>query len=302
MDLNVMFQQYYENSLIHKAAGTCDYERSKIKRILKLLNELGLHDTLEIDKNGLNRIISALKLKCGNKTINKLLLLFKQAYRFNEIEFEYLESFKKLKEGKRRFDIIEQNELKVIMNYVATLDSSIGNNLLYQTMIMLMLETGIRSNELMNIEIKNIDVDRHAILLTTTKTKKERLIFFTSLSEFFIVRMLQHGPARKELLYNSLKNRVVLARDLKYLIDKLKKELGISMLHAHMFRHTFATLSYNNGMDIFILQQLLGHENIATTQIYTHITQNRLQAAYARTFGSVKKELDIDSLVIAKQK
>ncbi|OHE27435.1 MAG: hypothetical protein A2084_01640 [Tenericutes bacterium GWC2_39_45] len=301
MELKEMFQRYYENSLIHKAAGTCDYERSKMNRILKLLNELSLYDSGQIDKNVLNRIISALKLKCSNKTINKLVLILKQSFRFNEIDFEYLQQFSKLREGKRRFNIIEHDELKAIMNHVVKLDSSIGNNLLYQVMVMLMLETGIRANELINIEIKNIDIERHCILLTTTKTKKERFIFFTSLSEYFITLMLNHGPVRKQLLFNSLKCREALACDLKYLIDKLKKELDISMLHAHMFRHTFATLSYNNGMDIFILKELLGHENIATTQIYTHITQNKLQAAYSKTFGSINQGIDTESLGITKQ-
>lgn len=292
MDLKVMFNRYYENSLIHKAAGTCDYERAKINRILKLLNELELYDTLEIDKNALNRIIVALKSKCGNKTINKITLLFKQAYRFNEIEFEYLQQFKKLKEGKVRFKIIEQKELKPIINHIVNLDSNEGNNLLYQTMVSMLIETGIRANELINVEIKNINFETHTILLTTTKSKKDRLVFFNHMTEHYGKLMLQRGPARKQLLYNSLKSRVALFRDLKYLIDKLKKELGISLLHAHMFRHTFATLAYNNGMDIFVLSELLGHENIETTKIYTHLTQSKLQAAYFKTFGNSKNELN----------
>lgn len=282
-----MFQRFYENSLIHKAAGTCDYERAKINRILRLMNELCLSHTEQIDKSVLNRVISTLKSKISNKTINKIVLIFKQAYRFNEIEFDYLQTFSKLKEGKRHFNIIEERELAKIMNFVITSDSSIGNNILYQSAITLMLETGVRANELLHIEIRNINFHDRSILLTTTKTKKDRYVFFTELSESYIKLMIKTGPKRNELLYNTLKCRIALARDIKYMIDKLKKELGITLLHPHMFRHTFATLAHYHNMDLMVLKELLGHENLTTTQIYTHISKEGLKSAYSRAFSNV---------------
>jgi len=288
MELRLMFRLYYENSLIHKAAGTCEYERAKIKRLLKLFDSLGLYDTSQIDKTAFNGLISSLKQKVSNKTINKLVLLTKLAYRFSEIEFDYLQGFPKLKEEKRRFNIIEQNELSKVMTFVVSSDSSIGNNLLYQTCIVLMIETGVRANELLNIRIKHINFADRSILLTTTKTKKERYVFFTKLSEKYIKLILAHGPKRELLLYNFLKSRSALHRDIKYMIDKLKKELNISKLHPHMFRHTFATLAYYNDIDVMVLKELLGHENLTTTQIYTHISKERLQAAYTRAFSHDK--------------
>lgn len=294
MKIETMYYSYYENSLMHKAVGTCQYELSKIKRLLKLFDSLGLYDTADFDKNALNALILALKSKCSNKTINKLVLITKQAFKFNNIDFDYLQSFKKLKEGKRHFDFIAYEDLKKIMNYISNLDSTIDNNLLYQSMTTLMLDTGMRANELMNIEIKHINFDESNILLTTTKTKKERYVFFTRLSEPYLKKLVNQKPKRKLLLYNFLKERTACDRDLKWLIIKLKNELKIEKLHPHMFRHTFATLAYNHGIDIFVLQQLLGHENIATTQIYTHISKNKLQAAYKSTFNQVAEKLKLD--------
>lgn len=292
MELKKMYESFLENSMIHKAKGTCEYEQSKIKRLLRTFNSLGLVDTQDLDKKALNHLILTLRTKCSNKTINKLLLITKQAYKYNGIDFEYLQNLKKLREEKRRFDIIEQTELKKIMNFVSAEDNEQGNNLLYKTMIILMLETGVRASELINISIKNINLNERYILLTVTKTKRDRIVFFTSLSETYIRLMINRGPNRDKLLYNFLQERTAKFHDIKYMIIKLKKELSISKLHAHMFRHTFATLSYNNGMDIFVLKELLGHENLATTQIYTHLSQNRLKQAYSEAFKNVKNELD----------
>lgn len=287
-----MYQNYLENSIIHKAKGTCDFETAKIKRLLRTFYGMGLYQTSEIDQNALNRLILGLKRECGNKTINKMLLITKQAYKFNGIEFEYLQNFKKLREEKRSFAVIPESDLKAIMNQTFNLDSEIGNNLLYQTIICLMLETGIRSNEIINIEMKNIDVSKKRILLTQTKTKTDRVIFYTSMSGQFVERMIEANPKKDYLLFNFLKNRKAEYRDIKYLIDKLKKELGIQKLHPHMFRHTFATLGYNRGMDLNTLRVIMGHENIATTLIYARLSEEKLRQAYDKGFLPIAREFE----------
>jgi site-specific recombinase XerD len=270
MKMNTLFQNYINNTILHKAYGTYEYEQSKVNRLSKMFEEMGIEEVSQFDKNALNQLILNLKKDVSNKTV---------------IEFEYLASFKKLKESKRHFDIIEHDHLKKIMNYMYILDSNQDNNLLYQTMIFLMLETGVRANELIHIEIKNINLSQRSILLTTTKTKKDRFVYYTRLSEKYIKMMLSRGQSdRKYLLYNFIKKRESLKRDLWYLMNKLKHELKIDLLHAHMFRHTFATLAYENGMDVFVLKEVLGHEDIETTLIYTHVTSKTVKASYDKTF------------------
>ncbi len=288
MLFSILFENYFNHSLLHKAKGTCDYERSKIRRLSNILEEMGVYDTDHFDMNELNKFILKLKTDISNKTINKYVLILKNAYKFNNVDFDYLKSFKKLKETKRHFDIIEHDQLKNIVNHVYKLESSLDNNLMYQTMIFLMLETGVRANELINIEIKNINLAQRSILLTTTKTKKDRFVFYTSLSEKYINLILNVSPLdRKYLLYNSLKQRESIKRDLWYLMYKLKHELNIDLLHAHMFRHTFATMAYENGMNVFILKEILGHTNIETTLIYTHISDRMIKKTYDETFKRV---------------
>jgi site-specific recombinase XerD len=229
------------------------------------------------------------------------MLILKKAYKFNDIDFDYLMIFKKLKETKKHFNIIEHDQLKKIVNHVFKLESNLDNNLIYQTMIFLMLETGVRTNELINIEIKNINLVQRSKLLTTMKTKKDSFVFYTNLSERFIKLMVKTKPMnRKFLLFNSLKQRDTVKRDLWYLMNKLKKELHIDILHAHMFRHTFATLAYENGMDVFVLKELLGHENIETTLIYTHVSNRLIKQSYDNTFnhGSYSNTLRIKLLLI----
>ena len=82
----------------------------------------------------------------------------------------------------------------------------------------------------------------------------------------------------------------ITSRAIQMIVEKAGEKAGLAMhIHPHMIRHSFATHLLDNGADLRIVQELLGHENLSTTQIYTHVTQDRLRKVVAEAHPHGKK-------------
>ena len=102
-------------------------------------------------------------------------------------------------------------------------------------------------------------------------------------------KVSEHG-----IVFVSLKGRPISTRAIQQIVEKAGEDADIGMhLHPHMIRHSFATHLINNGADLRVVQELLGHENLSTTQIYTHVDEahlrNAVEMAHPYTVKKVKK-------------
>lgn len=153
--------------------------------------------------------------------------------------------------------------------------------------------TGCRASELLSLNMEDIDYDITSAIVMG-KGKKEREVFFTD----FAKKALQNYLVEREVLLKA-KKKVIEKGDnplflnmrgsrlsiwgLNYIIKRyLKFCPNIRSLSAHSFRHSFATALISRGADIRIVQELLGHENISTTQNYTHVTTEKLHELYKK--------------------
>ena len=149
----------------------------------------------------------------------------------------------------------------------------------------LLYSSGIRISELTNIELANIDLD-DCIIRIMGKGSKERIIplgdyAINALEDY--INNYRYKLNKKNSTYVFLNNRGgKLSRQFIFKTIKnyaLKK--GISKnVSPHTLRHTFATHLLKNGADLRIIQELLGHENLSTTQIYTHLSNDKLKSNY----------------------
>ena len=161
-------------------------------------------------------------------------------------------------------------------------------SLMEVTMFNLFYSTGCRLSEVMDMKIQDIDFDRRRILVTG-KGNKQRFVFLTNRAKKMLMKYL---PQRNEVL-----SRLKAEDDGTVLINSKGKKLPLSTVHSifdkyrlrlglskkftpHVFRHSFATHLIDNDSDIRVVQVLLGHESIGTTQIYTHVTGKRLEEVY----------------------
>lgn len=161
-------------------------------------------------------------------------------------------------------------------------------SLMEVTMFNLFYSTGCRLSEVLGMKISDIDFDTRRVIVTG-KGNKQRYVFLTKRA----VEMLDKYLKERQDVINKFK----IFDDGTVLINNKGKKLPLSTVHSifdkyrlrlgltkkftpHVFRHSFATHLIDNDSDIRVVQVLLGHESIGTTQIYTHVTGKRLEEVY----------------------
>ncbi|MBQ9662875.1 MAG: tyrosine recombinase XerC [Oscillospiraceae bacterium] len=157
--------------------------------------------------------------------------------------------------------------------------------------LMLFLSCGLRISELVAINVQDIFDDHIRVL---GKGNKERIVFFgdackEAIDNYLSVRNVENVKEKdKNALFISQKNCRFGARGIEQMLDKKLKLAGLdaSRYSPHKLRHTAATLMLKNGVDTRALQEVLGHSNLNTTQIYTHLDNAALrEAAMANPIG-----------------
>ncbi len=164
--------------------------------------------------------------------------------------------------------------------YIETIMHGNGLNMMRDlAIIKLFLYTGLRVSELVNLDIKNLDLENESIKFFG-KGQKERNIplhpdVIAAIRAYLHQRekIATNKPDATTALFLSRHRRRISVRSIQLLVKKYARLAGIKnarQITPHKLRHTFATILYHQTKDIRIIQELLGHSNISTTQIYTH--------------------------------
>lgn len=160
------------------------------------------------------------------------------------------------------------------------------------TIFHLFYSSGCRLAELLSINIKDVDLQSMRILVVG-KGNKERYLFLTPatttlLERYIAQRMLLNHTT--DALFVGKQGKRLSASSLHSIFEKARVTLALEgQFTPHMLRHSFATHLLDNDAGIRLVQQLLGHSSIATTQIYTHVTQKRLRAVYEQSHPHGRK-------------
>jgi integrase/recombinase XerD len=157
-----------------------------------------------------------------------------------------------------------------------------------RTMLELMYASGLRVSELVNLKTVHVNL-RDGAMHITGKGAKERLVLFGEEANAWVQRYLQEGRAtilagqNCEDLFVTARGSGMTRQMFWALIKKHARVAGITVpLSPHTLRHAFATHLLNHGADLRAVQMLLGHADISTTQIYTHVARERLHQLHAK--------------------
>lgn len=140
--------------------------------------------------------------------------------------------------------------------------------------------TGIRVSELVGLDIEDVDMISN-IIRVMGKGKKERLVPIGNKALEAIEHYIKARPHRSDVLFLNKNGTRLSTRSVSNIINKYVNAQAIAQhVTPHMFRHSFATHLLNAGADLRSVQELLGHVNLSTTQIYTHLTTDKLKKVY----------------------
>ncbi|MDD8048956.1 MAG: tyrosine recombinase XerC [Thomasclavelia sp.] len=226
-----------------------------------------------LSKNSINHKITSLR------SFYKYLI--KNDY-VNDNPFVLLEN---IKTPKRNPEFLFADEMIALLDSIDVSDNlGIRNKAMFE----LMYASGLRCSEIVNLELNDIDFSRQ-LLLIHGKGSKDRYVPFHDYAKTQLLNYIQN--ARQELtsqtsstyvFVNKFGNQLT-NRGVEKVLDKICMNYdSTKRIHPHVIRHSFATHLLNNGADIRTVQELLGHENLSTTQIYTHITKEHLKEVYQK--------------------
>ena len=151
--------------------------------------------------------------------------------------------------------------------------------------IEMLYATGVRVSELVNMRISDIDFNNRRIIVHG-KGNKERIVYYGEYAEEVLKEYLDtHIRKNNEYVFLNSKGDKITDRGIRFIIDNIMDKLSIKVhVTPHVLRHTFATDMLNNGCDIKVVQELLGHSSLKATEIYTHVTNERLKEVYYNCF------------------
>jgi len=150
-------------------------------------------------------------------------------------------------------------------------------NLKHKLIISLAYGAGLRVSEVVNLKIKDINLDELTIHLKNAKGKKDRITIFSEKIKNDLQNLIA-GKNLNDYLFESERGGKLTERTVQKVFENALRGAGIKKdATFHSLRHSFATHLLENGVDVRYVQELLGHANIRTTQVYTKVTNPKLK-------------------------
>ena len=246
-----------------------------------------------------NYLIHMSNQELSTTSINRKLSALRSFYSYllkqKIIDKNYFEEIESIKQPKRLPSLLKVDEINNMLN-------SINKNTIlgYRNYIILemLYGCGLRVSELCDLEIKNIDFGNDTIKIKGKGDKERIVIMFDELKKdirqyltFQRTELLSRGNLKesRKLFINNHGGELT-PRGVRTILDGIIDKMGETYkVTPHMLRHSFATALLDNGADLRTVQELLGHSNLSTTQIYTHVSVEKMKKEYMISHPRAKK-------------
>jgi integrase/recombinase XerD len=276
-----------ERSLSENSIASYNFDLTKLFDFLKRkkmisvkeIDDKALNDFLKIIKSSMNKNDEVFSVKSISRYISSFRTFFKFLEAENYIKNNPAENLEAPKSSRALPEVLTIDEINKILDSVNLSDKA---GLRDRAILETMYASGLRVSELTNLEISNIDFES-GFLRVFGKGSKERIVPIGKSALSFIaeyIKMLRDKIKNAKSLnyvFLNLRGGKLSRMGVWNIVDEYCKKANIKKeVHPHTFRHSFATHLLEGGADIRIIQEMLGHSDISTTQIYTHIDKEYL--------------------------
>lgn len=291
-DFEYSLDRFLANKAMERtgSADTEDAYRRDVERFLEFLRKNRIRSFEEVGRDTVSEFITELRsgeisdTPLSNASFSRSLSALKSFWRYlnlhEGVKNNPVQIFKGAKVRRRLPDYLSFDQMEKMLE---SFDLSKPADLRDRCIIETMYACGLRVSECAGLRIEDIRLSEE-YLSVLGKESKERIVPFykrcgqlIALYEKKARALFMEGREEHGILFVNQKGKPITPRSIQMICEKAGINAGLSIhVHPHMIRHSFATHLLDNGADLRIVQELLGHENLSTTQIYTHVTQDRL--------------------------
>ena len=171
-----------------------------------------------------------------------------------------------------------ESTIKLVTSPAGNTSSSLRD----RAMLEVLYSTGMRVSELVGMNTDDVDIISGAVKVRG-KGKRERMALLGKEAQKALRNYLDKRKGEEKAVFLNKRGRRLTDRSVRRILDKYVKQCSIEQnISPHSIRHSFATHLLNNGADLRSVQELLGHKNLSTTQIYTHLGSQRIKEIYSK--------------------
>lgn len=279
----------YLHNIKKMADNTMQSYRRDLHKLQGFLTEMGVEKVEDITKTNLNSYILYLEKKqLSPATISRNIASIKAFYHFmfkeRMVEEDISEDLKAPKVEKKMPEIMTVTEVDKLLAQPA---GDTPKDLRDKAMLELLYATGIRVSELISLKLTDVNLKMGFVMCRDSN--KERVIPFGNQARISLIKYLDQGrealllTKEEDILFVNCSGKPMSRQGFWKLIKTYAAKAGIaSEITPHTMRHSFAAHLVENGADLHSVQEMLGHSDVSTTQIYANMNHNRIREVYAK--------------------
>ncbi|MFV0246576.1 MAG: site-specific tyrosine recombinase/integron integrase [Mycoplasmatales bacterium] len=241
----------------------------------------------DLSKDDVDKYISYLKSNYKESSYLRKVASLKAFNKYLRIQnlpnSKHIDLLEAKKKEKRLPKYLSPQEINMFLNSLTDITPINSRD---KAMFETLYATGMRVSEIINIKLEDVNIENKTIRVLG-KGSKERVVILNNASINSLSKYIQKDRIflQKELLdyvfLNSKGNKLT-RQGFYYILKQLALNVGITDISPHKFRHSIATHMLNNGADLRMIQMILGHSNISTTEIYTHLNKDKVLEDYEK--------------------